>query len=70
VTEEKVYNINERLARIEGRLEEIEKKIESLERSALTAKDLMKYMLYILIIVLSFVGAVLGINWKDLLPTG
>jgi len=70
MTEEKIYDINERLSRIEGKLQEIEKKIDSLEDFMISPKDLLKYMTYIVIIVLSFASAVLGINWMFKLPVG
>ena len=70
MTEEKVYDINERLSRIEGRLDEIEKKIDHFDAYMVSPKDVMKYMLYVLLIVLSFVSAVLGINWVFRLPVG
>jgi len=70
MTEEKIYDINERLSRIEGKLEEIDKKVGHLEEYMISPKDLMKYMLYIIVIVLSFTSAILGINWWFKLPVG
>ncbi len=70
MTEEKVYDLNERLARIEGCLEELKKEVEYIRDHMVSPKDLLKYMIYVLIIVLSFVSAVLGVNWVFKYPLG
>ena len=56
--------IIERLARLEQKVEDLEAKIEDLKQIVLQRNGYLKWMVIILIIVLSFVSAMFGLGWR------
>ncbi len=56
-------DIKERLARLEARLEALEHKVDQLVELIASRNHMMKWFTTLLVIVLSFIAALVGIKW-------